>query len=170
MTHPTTQPTRQLLLAAIVLAGYALTCLFGATTGAAALEASSKIVARIGHLEVIDPFLPDPASPSVAAIYLTVKNTGSRADALVAVSSPVSSDSMLMTENGNDSSMAVLTELKIPAHGEASLKPGHDHLMLEQPRVQFKVGKTVLVTLRFERSGTLTLAVPIVPLSRILGG
>jgi periplasmic copper chaperone A len=160
---------RRMLLAGIVLVGSGLTCLFGATTDEAALAASSHIAAHVGHLEVIDPFLPDPASPSVAAIYLTVKNTGSKADALVSVSSPISSDSMLMTENGQGSSMAMLRELRIPAHGEASLKPGHDHLMLQAPRVKFKVGKTVPVTLRFQRSGSVTLEVPIVPLSRILG-
>jgi copper(I)-binding protein len=41
--------------------------------------------------------------------------------------------------------------------------------MLQAPRVKFKVGKTVPVTLRFQRSGSVTLEVPIVPLSRILG-
>jgi periplasmic copper chaperone A len=162
------RPTRQILLAAVVLTGLALAGPFGSTAGATR-AGSSKIAARIGHLEVIDPFLPDPASPSVAAIYLTVKNTGFRPDELVAVSSPVSSDSMLMRENGSNSSMAMLSELRIPAHGEASLKPGHEHLMLEQPTVKFKVGETVLVTLRFERSGSVTLKVPVVPLSRIIG-
>ena len=149
------------------LLGIALAVPLAMTSGAAA-STSPKVAARVGDLEVIDPFLPDPASPSVAAIYLTVKNTGARPDALISASSPISADSMLMKENGHGSSMAMLAELRIPAHGQASLKPGRDHLMLEQPRMKFRVGQTVLVTLRFERAGSVTLKVPVVPLSRII--
>ena len=149
------------------LLGIALAVPLAMTSGAAA-STSPKVAARVGDLEVIDPFLPDPASPSVAAIYLTVKNTGSRPDALISASSPISADSMLMKENGHGSSMAMLAQLRIPAHGQASLKPGGDHLMLEQPKMKFRVGRTVLVTLRFERAGSVTLKVPVVPLSRII--
>jgi copper(I)-binding protein len=151
-----------------ILSSFALAVPFGATSGATQ-SASSKITARVGPLEVIDPFLPDPASPTVAAIYLTVKNTGSRPDELISASSPISADSMLMKENAHGSTMGMLAELRIPAHGQASLKPGRDHLMLEQPKMKFKVGRTVLVTLRFERAGSVTLKVPVVPLSRIIG-
>ena len=65
---------------------------------------------------------------------------------------------MLMTENAHGSfgSMGMLSELRIPAHGQASLVPGHDHVMLEQPTVTFKVGQTVLVTLRFKWAGSVT--------------
>jgi hypothetical protein len=65
--------------------------------------------------------------------------------------------------------MGMLRELRIPAHGQALLVPGHDHLMLEQTRQVFRVGQSVLVTLRFEKAGSITLSVPVVPLSRIIG-
>lgn len=140
------------------------------SAGASQRGTSFKVVGRVGPLEVVDPFLPDPASPSVAAIYLTVKNVGSRADDLVAATSPAAPDVMLMTENvhGSFGSMGMLSELRIPPHGEASLVPGHDHVMLEQPTVTFTVGETVLVTLRFKWAGSVTIRVPVVPLSRIL--
>lgn len=161
------RPRRLGVMCGAILLGAALAFPFGATSGAAP-SASPKVAARVGHLEVIDPFLPDPASPSVAAIYLTVKNTGSRPDALISASSSVSPDTMLMKENAHGSTMGMLAELRIPAHGQASLKPGLDHLMLEQPKMKFTVGRTVLVTLRFERAGSVTLKVPVVPLSRII--
>jgi copper(I)-binding protein len=161
-------PIRLAVLFGAVLLGVGLAVLFGATSGATQVS-SSKIAARVGPLEVINAFLPNPASPSVAAIYLTVKNTGSRPDELVSASSPISAHSMLMKENAHGSTMGMLAELRIPAHGQASLKPGRDHLMLEQPKMKFKVGRTVLVTLRFERAGSVTLKVPVVPLSRIIG-
>lgn len=129
---------------------------------------TTAVGTHIGSLTVFDAFLPQPASPDVAAIYLTVRNSGSRPDALVAVSSAVASSSMLMTENP-DGTMGMLGALRIPAHAEASLTPGRDHLMLEQPRHALRVGQHVVVTLRFRRAGTLTISVPVVPLSRILG-
>jgi periplasmic copper chaperone A len=122
---------------------------------------------RIGSLRVVDAFLPEPPSPAVAAIYLTVKNTGSRADALVGVSSAAASSSLLMTENP-DGTMGLLPDLPIPAHSEASLVPGRDHLMLEQPHQALRLGHHVLVTLHFRRAGSLTISVPVVPLSAIL--
>jgi len=123
---------------------------------------------RIGDLTVVDAFLPQPPSPAVAAIYLTVRNSGSHSDALVAVSSSAAAaGSMLMTENPNGT-MGLLRELRVPAHGQASLLPGRDHLMLEQPRGSLAVGQHVTVTLRFQRAGDLTISVPVVPLGRIL--
>ncbi len=122
---------------------------------------------RIGPLSVVDAFLPQPASSAVAAIYLTVKDSGGRPDALVAVSSPAAAGSMLMTENANGT-MGLLRELRVPAHGQASLIPGKDHLMLEQPHATLAVGEHVTVTLRFQHAGQLTISVPVVPLSRIL--
>ena len=59
--------TGALLATSIFLAG----ATFLAPASAQAAQ-SEKVVARIGHLEIIDPFLPDPASPDVAAAYLTV--------------------------------------------------------------------------------------------------
>jgi copper(I)-binding protein len=156
------QAIRAILLGAALAIGFA-------TMAGATSSASPKIAARVGHLEVIDPFLPNPPSPNVAAIYLTVKNTGSHPDELISASSPASSASMLMKENAQGSSMGMLAALRIPAHGQASLKPGRDHLMLEQPKIRFKVGQIVLVKLRFARSGSVSLKVPVVPLSRIIG-
>jgi hypothetical protein len=124
---------------------------------------------HIGDLTVLNAFLPQPASPSVAAIYLTVRNSGPDPDALVGVSTNSASSSMIMTENANGT-MGMLNQLRIPAHGQASLVPGHDHVMLEQPQSTLKLGQRVTVTLRFRRAGSLTIRVPVVPLSRIVSG
>lgn len=127
---------------------------------------SSTVVARVGGLEIIDPFLPDPASSSVAAVYLTVRNTGSVPDDLVSVFSPMAGSSSLMTEKNGG--MGTLNDLMVPAHGEASLAPGSDHAMLERLG-RLKVGQSVPVTLRFAKAGTVTVSVPVVPLDQILG-
>jgi periplasmic copper chaperone A len=155
-------------LGAVVLSASLLT--FGGIAGASdrgAAVRSAAVGTHIGSLQVLDAFLPAPASPSVAAIYLTVKNAGSRADALVGVESTAANSTMLMTENANGS-MGTLTQLRIPAHGEASLVPGRDHVMLEQPSHAFSLGQHVLVTLHFRRAGYLTISIPVVPLSEMV--
>ncbi len=157
-------------LGAALTLSAACVCVALAAPAAASYHGPPPTVAvgdRIGSLRVVDAFLPQPASPAVAAIYLTVKNSGSRPDALVAVSSAVAADSILMTENANGT-MGLLRELRVPAHGQASLVPGRDHLMLEQPHDTLAVGQHVTVTLRFQHAGELTISVPVVPLSRIL--
>ena len=71
-------------LGAVVLSASSL--MLGGVSGASdrgAAVRSAAVGTHIGSLQVLDAFLPAPASPSVAAIYLTVKNVGSRADALV---------------------------------------------------------------------------------------
>ncbi len=158
----------------IPLAGMALVCACAVVASGAAASASYRAPARtptvtthLGSLTVVDAFLPEPPSPAVAAIYLTVKNSGSRSDALIGVASTAAGSSMLMTEHANGT-MGLLRQLRIPAHGEASLVPGHDHLMLEQPTHALTLGQHVLVTLHFRRAGFLTISVPVVPLSRIL--
>jgi copper(I)-binding protein len=142
------------------------------STGTTSATSSGPVLARIGALEVERAYLPDPASPSVAAVYLTVRNTGATPDELLAVSSPDASTSMLMSEqdSGSMGDMAPLPSLTIPAHGEASLTPGRDHAMLQRPTTAFKVGQKVPVTLRFARAGSVTVQVPVVPLSAIVGG
>ncbi len=134
-------------------------------------SADTSVAARVGALEIIHPFLPDPASPTVAAIYLTVRNSGSTPDRLVSVTTPSAVMAMLMTETstGAAGSMAPLPGLDIPAHGQASLSPGQNHLMLEYPRRSLKVGDSVPVVLHFARSGLVQVTVPVVPLEQILG-
>jgi copper(I)-binding protein len=131
--------------------------------------AGAAVAGRVADLEIVHPFLPDPPSPAVAAVYLTIRNTGATPDVLVAVSSPAAATSMLMSESGGAvGSMIAVPDLQVPAHGEASLVPGHDHVMLESPHATLKVGGHVAVTLRFRRAGPVTIEVPVVPLSALV--
>jgi periplasmic copper chaperone A len=132
-------------------------------SGGASVSAAVAASSHIGHLTVVNAFLPLPTSPNVALIYLTVTNSGSRPGALVSVSTPDALGAMLMTVNRNGS-MTFLRDLAIPAHGQASLVPGKSHLMLELPKTRIRLGQRVTVTLRFLRAGLLTLKVPVVPL------
>jgi len=156
------------MLAGTVLAGAVLTACGGRGPG----NAESRVVARSGAIEVIDAYLPDPASPSVAAVYLTVRNTGSIPDALIGATSNIAATTAMHTEVelGSYEVMAPLSRLLVAPHGEASLIPGHDHVMLEGLNQPLKVGQTVMVTLRFANAGELAVPVRVVPLDGIVDG
>jgi copper(I)-binding protein len=119
-------------------------------------------------MSVTGAFVPLPASPSVGAAYLQLHNLTGKADTLVAVSSPVATKAMAMSE-GTDT-MVALGPVKIPAHGRVSFTPGHDHLMLQGLTRKLKVGQKVTVSLRFTHAGVIRVVIPVVPLDRILGG
>jgi len=123
--------------------------------------------ATVGALRVTGGYLPQPASPSVAAAYFTVTNGGSVPDALVSASSDVSSEVGLhdTVSHGSTASMVAISALTVPAHGDAVLTPGGRHLMLMNPTRTLVVGDHVTLHLRFRNAGTVDLRVPVVSLT-----
>jgi len=150
----------------------AVLCLALTACGSGSAAATGRVAARVGEIEIIDPYLPNPASPSVAAVYLTVRNTGSTPDALVGASSAIAASATLHTEivQGSYEAMVPLVRLGVSAHGQASLVPGHDHVMLEGLNQALKVGQTVTVTLRFANAGQVAVPVLVVPLDSVVNG
>ena len=123
--------------------------------------------ARIGALTITDGYMPQPASPNVAAAYLTIANAGATADSVIKVTSNVTKAVTAMDETDHDGvgTMTGLHTVRIPAHGRVSLTPGHAHLMLENPTFRLRAGQHVSITITFAHAGTVTLTVPVVPLS-----
>jgi copper(I)-binding protein len=121
----------------------------------------------IGDLTLTGGYVPQPASTDVAAAYLTITNSGSTPDTITKVTTSVTSNVMAMTETtkGGVGTMTDLSSVTIPAHGSVSLTPGHAHLMLQSPTRQLKQGDTVSLTITFAKAGTLTLTLPVVPIT-----
>lgn len=121
---------------------------------------------RVGSLVIEDGHVPEAASPDVAAAYLTILDTGGTASRLTAVTSPVASSVMPMTEHtaGGVGSMAALQDVVVPAHGSFRFRPGAAHLMLERPHPVPAPGGTVSLTLHFAPGGTVTVSLPVTPL------
>ena len=117
------------------------------------------------RLSVTGAYMRVPASPDVAAVYLTIRNDGGTADTLVSVSTPDAASAQLHAEvgRGGTESMRALSELPVPAHGQAALSAGADHLMLLDPH-PVRAGDQVSVVLRFASSGPLTVRVPVIGL------
>jgi len=110
-----------------------------------------------GALKVGHPWSrPTPAGAPTAAGYLTITNSGPKADVLLGGSSSMASKVEVhqMTMAGGIMRMRPLPAgLLIPAHQSVTLGPGGYHLMLIGPKRPFKVGDHIPVTLRFQRAG-----------------
>ncbi len=111
------------------------------------------------RLTVIDPYIPQPAKDGIAAGYLVVRNDGDTADRLVAVSSPLTPHTAL--HETVDNTMAHLDGVDIPAHGRGVLARGAAHIMFTDTPGPLRKGDIVDVTLTFERSGSVTVRVPV---------
>ncbi len=87
--------------------------------------------------------------------YLTIANTGDRADTLTAAASPIAGAIELhRTEiKDNVASMRQVREIEIPAHGEVRLDPNGYHLILVNVSRDLNVGDTVNLTLTFKQAG-----------------
>ncbi len=120
--------------------------------------------ASVGSLTIDDAYIPQPASPDVAAAYFVVKNSGSTPDKLVSIRTDAAKMAMAMTESdsGSTGTMTDLTDVTVPAHGQFAFSAGHAHVMLENPTSVLKMGQKVVLTITFAKNGTVSLQVPVV--------
>lgn len=168
---------RRGIAASLALAGAGTVALTGcgaATTNAPAEDAAATspvtgtvatavptapVLATAGPLQISAGYVPQPASPDVAAAYLTITDTGDQPDALVAARSDASATTTLHRTQGGV--MLPLAELPVPAHGSAAFTPGADHLMLEHPTRPLTKGGRVVITLTFRVAGEVTVTLPV---------
>ena len=121
----------------------------------------------VGNLTVYDAYIRQPASPDVAAAYLTVRNDGSAADQLssaycgAAGTTSVHADSAAM-QPGDE---AKSTPLRVPADATVSLTPAKGHIMLDNLTGTLKAGDTVSLLLRFDKAGQVLLDVPVISIT-----
>ena len=110
---------------------------------------------------------PTPPGARTGAAYLTIRNAGRESDRLVRVSSPVaaSADLHSMTMEGNLMKMRQVSSIGIPAGTTVMLGSGGYHVMLVGLVHPLVAGGDVSLTLTFERSGSIDVSAPVVPLS-----
>jgi periplasmic copper chaperone A len=108
------------------------------------------------------------AAPSGGSsqIVVDITNTGDGDDTLVDASTPAAlAVEFHRTELVDDrASMGQLTEVDVPAGEQVRFRPGGLHLMVVVPDETVVVGGTFELTLRFERSGDVTVPVEVVDL------
>lgn len=98
-----------------------------------------------------------------SAAYFVIVNDGDEADSLIGVASDIANSAeMHETRIENDvAQMVPVSRVEVPAHGSIEFKPGGYHVMLVGLTQDLKAGNTFKLTLQFEKSGEITLDVPI---------
>lgn len=137
--------------------------LAGLIAGASALFVA---VPALAEISVTDPYARSAmATAQTGAAFMTIENTGAADDRLVAARSDAADRVELHTHEETGDGVMRMREVEegfvIPSGGAHALQRGGDHVMflgLSQPFVQ---GKTVPVTLVFERAGEVELEIPV---------
>lgn len=120
----------------------------GATSNSAAIVISGAYVRQ-------------PASPDLAAVYLTIYNTTSTPDTLISVTSGSGEESSIHSEV-NSSMVENTTGLVIPAHANVALKPTTGHIMIQKLYGTLTAGQTVNLELDFKNAGAILVTAPVI--------
>lgn len=119
----------------------------------------------LGAIHISQPWSrATPKGASSGAAYMTITNKGTAPDRVSCVSSDASAEcqihSMTM-ENGVMKMRPVEGGLEIKPGETVTLKPGGFHVMLVNLKNPLEQGKSVELTLKFEKAGTIKVDYPI---------
>lgn len=123
---------------------------------------------KVGDITISNPTVrATPGGAKVGAGYLVMRNTGTVADRLVRIESPVA-ERVEVHSTVHEGGVARMREreggVPVAPGGESPLAPGGDHLMFSGLKAPFKVGETITATLVFERAGSVMVTFPVEPL------
>ncbi|GGR81370.1 hypothetical protein GCM10010252_19880 [Streptomyces aureoverticillatus] len=158
MNHRTTRRRRLLTGGALALTAGLVLAGCGNDSGNDKDGSSSGDAAKKPELKVGGAYIPAPAMADMAGGFFTVTNKGG-ADKLVGASSPLAGSVTLHATVG--STMKERKSFDVPANGELAFARGGNHIMLEKLKRKPEQGDKVEVTLRFEKSAPITVAMPV---------
>jgi copper(I)-binding protein len=124
-------------------------------------------MAQAPALVVQDAWVRQVPGSDVAAVYLTVRNPGTRSITIASVESPVAGHAMIhetRTVQGQ-SQMRPHEQLVVPAGQSVKLEPGGLHIMLHGMKQSAVVGQSVPVTLLLADGGKVSVAARVRPLT-----
>lgn len=144
----------RILLELSVAIALTLAAILTPATGAAANE-----------LIVSSAFARASATPAAksAVAYVSIRNKGSQADRLIAISTPAarSADLHTTTMAGDIMKMQPAGVVELPPGGQLEMRPGGLHIMIMGLAAPLKQGESFEMTLSFEKAGDLKVTVPI---------
>lgn len=145
-------------LAVVALAGVA-----AAGVTPAGMPAAPRPGTQVEVLSAVAP-APPPGAPTMA-VYLQLRNCGTKPDALVGVATPVAGEAMLHEQklDGGMMRMRMLARLELPAGATVAMHSGGTHVMLAALATRPATGGRFPLRLRFERAGELTVQVQVLP-------
>lgn len=136
---------------------------------AVATAATAGPPVAVGDLQVSDAWARASIGTSrPGAAYLTVTNTGTTPDALVAVETPAAAMPMVhATEVSGDgvARMGHVARVELAPGETVTLAPGGLHVMLMDLTAPLVEGATLPLTLTFERAGAVEIAAPILSIA-----
>jgi periplasmic copper chaperone A len=116
---------------------------------------------KAGPLEIDNPWSRAiPKGATVAAGYMTIRNTGTTPDRLVSASTPIAGKVAIHEMTMNDGVMKmrpVIGGLEIEPGATVELKPSSFHLMIMNVKQPVEKGKPFAATLTFEKAGTVNI-------------
>jgi copper(I)-binding protein len=125
---------------------------------------SQAAVYQLGHIQVTRLRAPPtPPTSGVAAVYLWISNGGSKADSLVAISSPIAAKAEMHSSTTAHGVMLMrpVEAVVIPPGATIKIEPGALHLMLQGLQHPLEPGAAFSLTLEFRDAGMLVVQVPV---------
>lgn len=120
----------------------------------------SKPLASQNGIEIYQATIRLLGGHMPAAGYMLIRNTGPIDDRLLDVQPDFAESSMLhksSVDSNAVASMIMVTSIDVPAGQTVELKPGSFHIVFEGLKPGLKVGDNVILTLRFEQAGMISL-------------
>lgn len=111
-----------------------------------------------GDIEVLNSFVKiTPPNMKQTAIFMDIKNNSDKEISLIDANTSLSSVTELHThiKDGEMMKMIKVSDIKIPAHGEANLKPGGLHIMVFDLNSSVDENTTANVWLKFDNNETM---------------
>ena len=120
--------------------------------------------ARIGKLEITRAWVrATPPNAKNAGAFMVISNHGAAKDKLIAVGSKLANKIELHNHINDKGVMRMrkISHIVIPAHSSTELKPGSYHIMFKGLTKTIKEGDMVMINLKFENAGDITLHTPV---------
>ncbi len=119
---------------------------------------------KVGDLTIMHTWAnATPKSARTGAAYLMIKNSGAADDTLIDVKSDKAKKTQTHLSSMTNGMMKMkhVDRIKIPAGGKVELKPGGHHIMFMGLKAPFEENTSFPLTLVFEKSGEVTINVPV---------
>jgi copper(I)-binding protein len=118
----------------------------------------SSTAASAGAMTATDAWVKT-VDTGMTAAFMTITNSGDATDTLVAATTPASGMVQLhemVMSNGQMVMQQKKGGIPVPAHGNAVLEPGGNHIMFMDVSAPIKAGDDVVLTLTFKSGATMT--------------